>query len=354
MNTDTKETPNLTQNGNCLKPLLDAVFGNSEEEILKIQSKSVDIICIDPPYLYLKNQKLERKFDENLFFQQCYRILANNGFIIMFGRGSSFYRWNTILEKLGLEFKEEIIWDKRMISSPLMPLSRVHETISIFGKGKAKINKVKVPYLEMKEYDLDSIINDIKRLKSVFKNTKSLDAVNAYLENKCLGFTENHTTKHKVQVEGHTKDRDRNINTINSVIVGYNEKSIISGTERKAKYNPTVQPSFLINEERKVATIRIIDDGMNEKSIIQNSRDHFSSIHPTQKPVRLLERLLQLCLPEKPKEEILIVDFFAGSFSCGEACFNLGINFKGFEINEEYFNLGNERLKKLQYQTRLL
>ncbi len=30
----------------------------------------------------------------------------------MFGRGESFYRWNTILSELKFTFKEEIVWNK--------------------------------------------------------------------------------------------------------------------------------------------------------------------------------------------------------------------------------------------------
>ena len=33
----------------------------------------------------------------------------------MFGRGESFYRWNTILADLKFTFKEEIIWDKSIV-----------------------------------------------------------------------------------------------------------------------------------------------------------------------------------------------------------------------------------------------
>lgn len=356
MNTDTKETSNLTQNGNCLKPMLDAIFGNSEEEILKIQSKNVDIICIDPPYLYLKNQKLERKFDENLFFQQCYRILKNNGFIILFGRGTSFYRWNTILDKLGLEFKEEIVWDKSFSSSPVLPISRVHETISIYGKGKAKINKVKVPYLEQKKHDVNAVIQDVNRLKSILKNTTSFDAVIDYLENNNIIYSDA-TYKHRSNESGDHGTMDRNVAVVKQLSEGMNEKSIIRTDFTKTfdcKNETTRSNSSIKDAKKEVTIINSMINGMNEKSILKEVREHYTAIHPTQKPVRLLERLLQLCLPEKPKEEILVVDFFAGSFSCGEACFNLGINFKGFEIDEEYFNLGNKRLKKLQYQTRLL
>ena len=160
------------------------LYNSDNLEIMgKIPDESIDIICIDPPYLYLKNQKLEREFDEQLFFSECKRLLTKDGFIVMFGRGESFYRCNTILADLKFTFKEEIIWNKSHCTSPLMRLSRVHETISIFTKGKGTINKVKVPYLEMKSHDLDAVITDVKRIRVILKNTKSLDAVLSYLEN---------------------------------------------------------------------------------------------------------------------------------------------------------------------------
>lgn len=280
------------------------INGNSEEEILKLADESVDIICIDPPYLYLKNQKLEREFDERLFFKQCKRVLTKDGFIIMFGRGVSFYRWNCILDNLGFNFKEEIIWNKSYGSSPLMAITRVHETISIFGKEKAKIKKVKIPYIEMKSEDVSSIKVDIDRIKTVFSNSSHFDALKKYLDSGELSFDGNYLSS----------------------------TTITNGRKR-------------VN--RCISTAQTISDGMNEKSIIKLKREHYDSIHPTQKPVRLLERLLQLCLPDKTKKEIVVVDFFAGSFSCAEASYNLGVDFIGIEIDKEYFDLGIERMEKI-------
>lgn len=101
----------------------------------RIPDASVDCVLTDPPYLYLKNQKLDRSFDEQAFFAEVKRILKKDGFIVMFGRGTSFYRWNTILADLGFNFKEEIIWDKSYISSPLMAISRVSRYIR---RGRAR------------------------------------------------------------------------------------------------------------------------------------------------------------------------------------------------------------------------
>jgi site-specific DNA-methyltransferase (adenine-specific) len=78
----------------------------------RIPDGSVDVILTDPPYLYLKNQKLDLPFDETAFFNECKRVLKEDGFIVMFGRGTSFYRWNTILSGLGFNFMEVFIWDK--------------------------------------------------------------------------------------------------------------------------------------------------------------------------------------------------------------------------------------------------
>ena len=308
-----QDTLNLDQTPPLHKTSVSScVFGDSEIEILKLKDESIDIICIDPPYLYLKNQKLEREFNENKFFEQCKRVLTKDGFIIMFGRGVSFYRMNCILNDLGFNFKEEIIWNKEMTASPLLPLSRVHETVSIFTKGKGVIRKNKVPYMEMREKDFSKILDDVNRLKQILKNTKAFDNVLSFLENKDLGYKNEIKTKFKTTSQGHHKDRCRSVSVMQS-----------------------------------------IKDGMSERSIIKEIREHYTAIHPTQKPVRLLERLIMLCLPDKPREEILLVDFFAGSFSCGEACYNLGVNFLGYEIEEEYYKKGIERMEKIKFQTKL-
>lgn len=331
------------------------------ETFKRLEDNSVDVILTDPPYLYLKNQKLEREFDEQLFFSECKRVLTKDGFIVMFGRGTSFYRWNNILADLGFNFKEEIIWNKSHCTSPLMRISRVHETISIFTKGKGTINKVKVPYLEMKSHDLDSIITDIKRLKTTFKNTKSLNAVLEFLErNKekdsiirtdrtdCETFTKFGVIADKI------KTSDRCVNVMQSVEFGLNEKSIVNIYD----YNPTqrvhneknnvVASPKLKNEDRCVYVMSNVVDGQNEKSIIKQVRDHYSAIHPTQKPVRLLERLLSLVIPkDRERKDIVVLDPFGGSFSTMEAVYNMQMQGISCEIDKEYFEVGAKRINEL-------
>lgn len=263
-----------------------------------IPDNSVDCILTDTPYLYLKNQKLDRPFDESALFSECKRVLKKDGFIVLFGRGESFYRWNNTLEGMGFSFKEEIIWDKSYLTSPLMALSRVHETISIHTRGNGTINKVKVPYLEMKEHDIHSICQDIKRLRSVFKNTKSFDAVLSYLESneKRDDFRSEKVMENKSNLRtGKCNEGDRCVTVINSISVGMNEKSIISGMLRRHKHNTSVQPSTLYNEDRSVAVCKNIDDGLNEKSIIRQVGERYTAIHPTQKPPPFTRKVTSSC-----------------------------------------------------------
>lgn len=280
------------------------------EIMATLPDESIDIICIDPPYLYLKNQKLERVFDEQKFFSECKRLLTKKGFIVMFGRGTSFYRWNTILEDLKFTFKEEIVWDKTMNSIPAAPVLRTHELIIIFTKNNGKLNTdCRIPYLEAKKHNIDGVIQDIKRIKSAI-NSKEFNDIEHFLKNNKIIYTEKKSQ--------------------NFFKNSYGERS------------------------RGLATIRTIQNGMKEKTIMKQTRDHYTSIHPTQKPVRLIERLLNLTIP-KDKKEITVADFFAGSMSTMEAVLNLqeqnpDIVFKGIatEIDEEYFNAGKERIENLR------
>lgn len=329
------------------------------EVMATLPDESIDVVCIDPPYLYLKNQKLERPFDELKFFAECKRLLTKKGFIVMFGRGTSFYRWNTILDGLDFVFKEEVIWDKSYVSSPLMPMSRIHETVSILTKKEGVINKVKIPYLEMKGHDIDSIVTDIKRMKSALKNTKSLNAVLEFLENNkiptetpirtdrynCETFTKYNTIATQDKQTG-----DRCVNVMQSIQFGFNEKSIIRNYEDKTferKHKTTADKTKEL--DRCTVVVQAMEYGLNEKTIIKQVRDHYKTIHPTQKPVRLLERLLALVIPkDKPRNEIVVADFFAGSMSCMEAVHNMGMKGIATEIDQEYFEKGKQRIMQLQ------
>ena len=69
-----------------------------------------------------------------------------------------------------------------------------------------------------------------------------------------------------------------------------------------------------------------------------------SKLHPTQKPLALMEYLVKTYTNESD----VVLDFTAGSFTTGVACQNLGRKFIGIELDEHYYNIGVQRMKENQ------
>lgn len=72
-------------------------------------------------------------------------------------------------------------------------------------------------------------------------------------------------------------------------------------------------------------------------------------IHPTQKPVELYKWVYSLF--SKPGDKIL--DTHLGSGSSRIAAYDMGLDFVGFEIDEEYFALEEERFETMTAQMSL-
>lgn len=69
-------------------------------------------------------------------------------------------------------------------------------------------------------------------------------------------------------------------------------------------------------------------------------------IHQNQKPIDLLSRMIN----QQTGEDDLILDPFMGSGTTAVACHKLKRRYIGFELDEEYFNLANERLDAVKAQ----
>jgi site-specific DNA-methyltransferase (adenine-specific) len=84
----------------------------------------------------------------------------------------------------------------------------------------------------------------------------------------------------------------------------------------------------------------------NNKRVQEMNKDDGGKIHPTQKPIRLYEWILMNYAKEGDK----ILDTHRGSASLDIACHNLGFDLVTCELDTDYFNDGNKRLKQHQNQ----
>jgi len=71
-----------------------------------------------------------------------------------------------------------------------------------------------------------------------------------------------------------------------------------------------------------------------------------NTVHPTQKPADLIQYLLNTYTNEGDK----VLDFTMGSGTTGVACAKLGRKFIGIELDEDYFNIACERIRKAYAQ----
>ena len=79
----------------------------------------------------------------------------------------------------------------------------------------------------------------------------------------------------------------------------------------------------------------------NPVTLIEFDKIRKGSVHPTQKPVKLLEYLIKTYTN---KNEI-VLDFTMGSGSTGVACMNTNRKFIGIELDENYFNIAKQRIE---------
>ena len=73
-----------------------------------------------------------------------------------------------------------------------------------------------------------------------------------------------------------------------------------------------------------------------------NIKDKRKYNHPTIKPLNIIETIIR----NSSKEGQTILDPFMGSGTTGVACINENRNFIGYELNEEYFNIAQNRLRE--------
>lgn len=132
--------------------------------------------------------------------------------------------------------------------------------------------------------------------------------------------------------------------------------------KKQCTYNPQKKPSNKVvkNKVQKGKGHSItcaigfkakdyIDDGTRYPTDILkfNRVPERQVVHPTQKPVELLEYLIKTYTNVGD----VVLDNCMGSGSTGAACVNTNRNFIGIELDENYFQISEKRIKEAQNET---
>jgi len=131
--------------------------------------------------------------------------------------------------------------------------------------------------------------------------------------------------------------------------------------KKQPTYNPQMECGKPYKDKARKRTVSVHGGKETTKKPIENigtrypssvqkfSNGNNGNVHPTQKPVPLLEYLIRTYTNEGET----VLDNCMGSGSTGVACVNLKRNFIGIELEEEYFKIAEERINnaRLNQQT---
>ena len=98
-----------------------------------------------------------------------------------------------------------------------------------------------------------------------------------------------------------------------------------------------------VNPARKSHKLsRVVENTGYPRQVLDFPNSNKGLVHPTQKPVALMEYLIKTY----SNEGMTVLDFTMGSGTTGVAAKNLNRNFIGIEKDEGYFKVAQERIEK--------
>lgn len=135
----------------------------------------------------------------------------------------------------------------------------------------------------------------------------------------------------------------RPLNDIEDVVVFCKKSTLYNPQLSQGKsYDITRDKSDRHNElnDTVFKKTRTINSGTRlPKRVIDFKQER--GLHPTQKPVALMEYLIKTYTNENET----VLDFTMGSGTTGVACKNLNRDFIGIELDESYFNIAKKRIE---------
>lgn len=156
---------------------------------------------------------------------------------------------------------------------------------------------------------------------------------------------------HKDRPSGFLNAKKQPLRDIEEIAVFYNKQCTynpqmwkgtpLHGMGNKYKEGGNKNNSYgKYNSHKNPSAEREGDTSKYPRQLMTYSRPH-PPVHPTQKPVELLEDLIRTY----SNDGDLILDFTMGSGTTGVACKNLNRDFIGIELDEKYFDIAVKRIK---------
>mgnify|MGYP003147434449 CR=1 FL=1 len=309
--------------------MIDLIKGDCLIQSDKIESGSVDLILTDLPYGTMggKNRNKIKKFIElgswdlaiepKKVYEIANRILRKNGKMVLFSQEP--YTTKLITEaKPNIKFAYRATWEKDSFAFALgvnKNMVSFTEDILVFSKTVEDTSEH-----PLQEYFYNEFVKSEITVKEYCNKLGTKHA--SHFFTKGIQF--------RVPNEKHLKQLQDSTGLFNITIEKVKQKQ-----KEFLKYNRAKYPSTFN-----------LWEGKKYKSNILKYKKDYDGHHPTQKPLLLLEDLIKTF----SNENDLVVDLTMGSGSTMVACQNTNRNGIGIEMNNEYFNIAEQRIKENEYK----
>lgn len=290
-----------------------------------IPDGSVDLVLTDPPYGTVKGMPIDgwkRKqdcaewdltIDTGKMFAEISRVLRPNGKAVLFSQEP--YTSRLITSAIpSLPFAYRAMWYKNVHANALLAKSAMvsrYEDICVFSKvcpkhDFDKRHPLRDYFIREKEKCIGVNFNELlgNNMASHYFTNGSQFTFPTRQNYEKLQKTGNFKASYIEMKEIHEQWQRKNIDKMNSLY-------------------PSV--------------FNLWQGGKSKSNVLEYKKDN-DGYHPTQKPVALLEDLIQTY----SNNGNTVLDFTMGSGSTGVACVNTNRNFIGFELDENYFNIAEK------------
>lgn len=304
--------------------------GDCLELMKSIPDGSVDLVLTDPPYGTIKGQgKSPAARSINLdncgwdtilpteqMFNELSRVLRPNGKCVLFSQEPSTSR--LIAGAIpALPFSYRAIWLKKTTGNPLKcnkAMLGYFEDICIFSK---------IVREETTDHPLRLVF--LEELRKSGKGRKD--------DVELVGSSATHFFTDGLQFRMPTKEKFEALRKAGFISVDY---------EACLRINREYLARRYCNIAKEMPAVFNLWQGNKSKSnVLEYAKDN-DGYHPTQKPVKLLEDLIQTF----SNEGDIVLDFTMGSGSTGVACVNTSRDFIGIELDADYFQIAKNRIEQ--------
>jgi site-specific DNA-methyltransferase (adenine-specific) len=310
------------------------IFNKSSYGLPDIGRESVDAVITDPPYgISYQNNYWDKDLPKKEIWGDCFRVLKPGALGLVFSSIRLMHRLMVVLEDSGFLIRDVLFW----VYLNGMPKSR--DIALDIDKELGIESEIAGTYTYVQGYRKNGAENYYTGQEK-YKKVPASDLGKRY---KGCGLALKPAYEPVILIQKPIPPDltvARNVIRHGVGVLNMEETRIpYAEGESGVGHNPHPAgrvPSNIIRTEG-------FGDDYDKFFLVPKVRQHAEEFnkHPTLKPVELMEHLVKLVTFEGQT----VLDPFAGSGSTGVACLRNGRNFAGYELDGEYFQMCEKRLR---------